>query len=112
MTIGDRIKKRRKELGLTQAELAEMCGYKTKASINKVETSIHLPHLKIEELAKALKCDPSYLMGWEDENGIKRTLSDGTALEDVRLLTLFSQLNKKNQDIVVNLIHSLLDSQK
>lgn len=111
MTAGQRIKQKRKELGLTQEQLADLCGYKTKSSINKIENSYNLPYQKIEKLSKVLNCDPSYLMGWEDEHGIKKNLSDGTALKDVRLLTLFSQLNKKNQDIVVSLIDSLLDSQ-
>ena len=39
LNIGEQIKRRRLELGLSQAELAEKCGYKGKASINKIEKS-------------------------------------------------------------------------
>lgn len=35
--IGDKIKQRRLELGLTQEELAKKLGYKHKSSINKIE---------------------------------------------------------------------------
>ena len=36
-TIGDRIKSRREELGLTQDDLALKLGYKSRSSINKIE---------------------------------------------------------------------------
>lgn len=69
MRIGDRIKKRRLELGLTQEELAEQVGYKSKSSINKIEIDGRgIPQSKIEKLAKALHTTPAYLMGWEDED--------------------------------------------
>ena len=37
MTIGDRIRLRRVELGMTQQELAEKIGYKGKTAISKIE---------------------------------------------------------------------------
>lgn len=40
MTIGDRIKARRDELGMSQEELAHKIGYKSKTSINKIELGI------------------------------------------------------------------------
>lgn len=70
MTIGERIKERRIELGYTQDELAKKCGYKSRSSINKIELSRNLPLPKIEKMARALECTESYLMGWskkEDE---------------------------------------------
>ena len=67
MTIGDRIKQRRLELGYTQDELAKKCGYKSRSSINKIELSRALPLPKVTLMAKALECSESYLMGWTDE---------------------------------------------
>lgn len=67
MTIGDRIRTRREELGLTQKELAERLGYKTKSSITKIEAGDNnLPITKVAKIAKALEVTESYLMGWED----------------------------------------------
>lgn len=66
MTIGERIKNRREELGLTQEELAKKCGYKSRSSINKIELSRELPLKKVSLMADALDCSPSYLMGWKD----------------------------------------------
>ena len=56
MTIGDRIRTRREELGLTQKELAERLGYKTKSSITKIEAGDNnLPITKVAKIAKALE---------------------------------------------------------
>ena len=67
-SIGERICNRRKELGLTQQDLADRLGYKSKSSINKIEIGKNdLPQKKIIEIARALNTTPRYLMGWEDE---------------------------------------------
>ena len=68
MTICERIKKKREELKLSQEQLAEIMGYKSKTSIHKAEQGItDLPQSKIIEFARALKTTPSYLMGWEEK---------------------------------------------
>lgn len=68
MTIGERIKIRREELGLTQEELAKMIGYSSKSSINKIELNVqNLTQSKIKAIADALQTTPSYIMGWEGE---------------------------------------------
>ena len=54
MTVGERIKQRRLELGLSQDELAKKVGYKSRSSINKIELSRDLPLKKVELMAKAL----------------------------------------------------------
>lgn len=68
MTIGERIKKRRKELGLSVDELAERLG-KNRATVYRYESNEieKLPTTVLEPLAKALATTPSYLMGWQDE---------------------------------------------
>lgn len=68
MTIGERIKKRREELGLTQAELAERLGYKSRAAICTVEKDKEdMTTTRIRKYAMALGVSPGYLMGWEPE---------------------------------------------
>lgn len=68
MDIGDRIKKRREELGMSQEELARKVGYKSRSSVNKIEIDGRgLPQNKIVIFAKALETTPAYLMGWNDE---------------------------------------------
>ena len=66
-TVGENIFKARKQAGLTQEELAERVGYKTKSAINKIEMGLRdLPQKKIVAFAKALNTTPAYLMGWEE----------------------------------------------
>ena len=67
MTIGERIKARRKELNLSQTELASRLGYKTKVAISNVENDKEdLTSTRIRKFAQALDCTPAYLMGWEE----------------------------------------------
>lgn len=64
--IGERIKNRRTELGLTQTELGEKAGVKF-AAISKYETGrvVNLKRSTIQKLADALDTTPAYLMGWD-----------------------------------------------
>lgn len=65
--MGTIIKKRREQLGISQEQLANILGYKSRSSINKIELNhTDLPQSKIVALAKALSVTPAYLMGWED----------------------------------------------
>lgn len=68
MELGNRIRIRREELGISQEELAKRMGYKSRSSINKIELGINdISQSKIYELAKALQTTPAYLMGWEEK---------------------------------------------
>ena len=51
--IGSKIKARRKELNLTQEELASMTGYTTRSTINKIEQEINdIPLSKVSVLQR------------------------------------------------------------
>lgn len=55
MDIGERIKKRREELGLSQSELARKVGYTSRSTINKIEKDGRgISQDKIAAIAKAL----------------------------------------------------------
>ena len=70
MEVGERIRKRREELGMSQDELAKKSGYASRVSISKIESDARkLPAKKIVAIAMALRIDPAYLMGWVDEEG-------------------------------------------
>lgn len=65
--IGKRIKNRRKELGITQEELAQKLGYKNKSTIAKIENGTNdIVQSKVVEFAKALDTTVAALMGWDD----------------------------------------------
>ena len=67
MTVGERIKQKRIEYGLSQQELAKKAGYSDKTAISKIEHSGNNVTLKqIKRIANALNVDPSEFMGWLD----------------------------------------------
>ena len=69
MTIGKRIKDLRTSLNMTQDELAKLTGYKSRSSIQKIESGERdITQSTIAAFAKALKVTPSVIMGWEENN--------------------------------------------
>lgn len=68
MTVGERIKQKRIELGLTQEELAIKMGYKGKTSVCVAETKgDNVTTTKVMKFAKALGVSVQYLLGDLDE---------------------------------------------
>lgn len=65
-SIGERIKKRRVQLGLSAEELGEMIG-KDRSTVYRYERNEieRMPITVIEPLARALQVSPAYIMGWE-----------------------------------------------
>ena len=68
MTIGERIKLRRQELGMSADDLATRLG-KNRATIYRYESDEieNLPINVLEPLAGILNVSPAYLMGWKNE---------------------------------------------
>ena len=68
MTIGQRIKIKREEKGLSQKELANLIGYESKTAISFIEADKReLPFEKLSEVAKVLEVSPNWLLGWSEE---------------------------------------------
>ncbi len=69
MDVYNRIKFLREQKNMTQKELAEKTGYKTRSAINKIEKGLRdINQSQIKAFADALGVTPAYLMGWEKEN--------------------------------------------
>ena len=97
--IGENIRKKREELGLSQEELATRMGYKSKSTINKIELGINdIPQSKIEKFAEVLGTTPTVLMGWVDEEtGKKNDVLANIVLQlrkDEELLVMVEKLSK------------------
>lgn len=77
MKINEIIRKRRKELGLTLKQVAEELGV-SESLISRYESSEvkNMGIDKIKPLAKILKCEPEYLMGWTEDNKKQETQDD------------------------------------
>ena len=96
LTIGQRIKKRREELNISQTDLALMVDI-SKQTLYKYENDIitNIPSDKIQSISKALDVTPAYLMGWEDT-------SDN--LMATRLYDLYTQAPPEIQAAVETLL--------
>lgn len=72
MTVGERIKQRRKELGLSVDDIAKKLG-KNRATIYRYESNEieNMPLDVIEPLARVLNVSPAYLMGWIDKKELR-----------------------------------------
>lgn len=126
MDIGDRIKKKREELGMSQEELAKKVGYKSRSSVNKIEIDGRgLPQNKIVLFAKALETTPAYLMGWEEidshlsgreaSDEIYRKFADNIERhhgKEKELLEVYRQLSDENKDKTIQYSKSLLSVQQ
>lgn len=125
MTIGARIKQRRKELGLTVDELAERLG-KNRATVYRYESNDieNLPTTVLEPLAKVLKVHPAYLIGWQadiykDEDGalviegkssskpFKEDISDSAPSENTEILIYYHMLNDLGQSEAIKRVKEL-----
>ncbi len=66
MTVGERIKQRREELGLSQGDLAKKMNVSRQA-ISKAELhDNNITTEKVSKFAKALNCTEALLTGWSD----------------------------------------------
>ena len=85
MTVGEKIRQRREELKISQYELAQLVGYKSRSSINKIEMDLyHVPQDKMKLLATALHTTPSYLLGWSDAD--KEYNADGKLSKELQVM--------------------------
>lgn len=112
-TIGNNISRFRKELGMTQEDLAKLMGYKSKSTINKIELGINdIPQSKIVQFAQVLGTTPAELMGWEEEDKkdspTEADLSEGEKM----LLELFRRVPEDQQTLVLQMIRVALGNPK
>lgn len=101
--IGARIKTLRKSNGMSQDELAQKCGYTTRASISRIEKGeINIPHSKIVEMANALNVSPNYLLNGED--------STETTLEEIEeaLLEIFRKIPLESKPLALEMLRTAL----
>lgn len=99
--INERIKKRRLELNLTLAEVADLIGVK-EATAQRYESGAikSISHETICKLSETLHCSPSYLMGWDEQpspSGSKNTLSNRDSVAYERLLEYLPLLNEEGK---------------
>lgn len=98
--IGKKIKAARKNLGMTQKELANRTGY-TESGISRIEKGeIDLPVSKIKSLSQTLRVPVDYLIG----DYLVEVESDPAEL--------LRSLPKKQQQEILNMIEQQINAQE
>lgn len=97
--LGDKIKQKREELGLSQEELARILGYKHKSSINKIELGLaDVPRAKVPAFAQALGMNVIDFSGWSDE---RARLSFSYCMEQQMAIQGYNLLYSTEGDIIL-----------
>jgi transcriptional regulator with XRE-family HTH domain len=100
-TVGQRIKRRRLELNMTQAELASKMNYKHKSSIGKVENgNADITQTKVVEFAHALDTTTAYIMGWDTEEALRTAAHDKIFYD--KLNPLIEQMSDIQRDALLS----------
>jgi len=106
--IGAIIRKRRKELHISQEELARRTGYSGRSAINKIELSVNgLKQPKVKVFADALQTTEAYLIGMVDDPNWKPETQDYAAKfndDDYILIEQYHKADSEKQRLVAYLL--------
>ena len=102
-TIGKNISRIRRDLGITQEELARLMGYKSKSTINKIELGVNdIPQSKIVQFAEVLGTTPAELMGWKEEEK-NNSPTEAALTEGERMwMELYHCLSPKTRELMIH----------
>ena len=83
LTTGERMKARRKEIGISAEKVASALGV-SPATIYRYENGSidKVPVDALEPIARVLETTPAFLMGWEEDASPKENNSSAPALEE------------------------------
>lgn len=119
MEIYEKIKSRRKELGLTADDVANSLGI-SRATVYRYESAEieKVPITALVPLAEVLKCSPGYLMGWEDKPLPAASPGPSDAVvpmsslvpEEVRLIKAYRSFNKTGKAKLMDYVADLESS--
>lgn len=114
--IGERIKLKREQSGMTQEELATKLGYRSKTTIAKIENGTNdIVQSKVRDFAKVLNTSIAYLMGWEADTEQQEKESPdkwGIKIYEKKMLDAFTQLSDNNKQKSITYTENLLANQK
>lgn len=101
-TTGERIKRLRNSVNLTQSELGDLLGVK-KASIQKYENGsvVNLKTEIVESLANIFNVSPAYILGWIEYD---RTIDTNTLSSEIKFL---EEIHKRYGYAIVDLCEIL-----
>ena len=108
----ERLKSRRIDMGITLQEVADLIGVEKptaqryeSGTIKKIDT------LTVEKLAKAVRCSPAYLMGWQTEIQDIVKEDSNTHIEN-NLVKNYRSLNVEGQEKIIDYVDDIVTSGK
>jgi len=123
MSIGQKIKQRRTELGWSQRELSDRMGYNNHSTITRIESGkVDVPQSRIVKFSEVLGVSIAYLMGWDKqiqieikEDPINLAELHFEMIADKDLTEIYEDLkflDAGQRKIVKDLVHSLAETKK
>ena len=113
MKLYERIKHRREELNMTQEELSNILGYKSRSTIAKIEKGENdITQTKIKAFADALRTTTKYLMGDDAEQPPAPALALAITEQEQTHLDKYRQLTDENKTAVDDFTEFQLDKQQ
>ena len=107
MTTAERIKQRRKDLGLRAEDVAERIGVSRSTMFRYENGEIEkLPINHLVPIAKALHTSVDYLMGWTEDE--KEPIPMDEDRLDQEFVRLFEQLGNEQKDLIVRAMKAIL----
>lgn len=103
MTVGERIKQKREEKGLSQEDLAIKMGFKDRSSISKIEkySDKNITVETVQKAAEALGCSPLELMGWNTDETKQQKIRENIFEK------IYNDLNEDQQKLIDNMLTAL-----
>lgn len=112
MTFGERLRKYRKEVKLTQEQLSQKSGLAV-INISQYERGVYTPKPEAgKKLADALGVSVPDLYGWDDESARLAAEIKTIEQQEKDLLQAFRGLNSEGQEILIEYITFLSGFQK
>lgn len=98
MTLGEKIIQRRTQMGLSQAELADLLEVNSAKVISNWENNINKPDIeKVAKICQVLQCPPEYFIETEDDKK-----SCQITEEEIGIIQQFRKLDDFGRSVVIS----------
>ncbi|EHL9624030.1 helix-turn-helix domain-containing protein [Salmonella enterica subsp. enterica serovar Bonariensis] len=114
MTLGQRIRQRRKQIGLSQNKLSKAAGV-SDSSISLWESDTTAPRGEnLHKLAEILQCSPTWILFGDEDKSPEPPLPPGTQSqmteEELELLQLYRSLPESEQQAQIQSLRARVDN--
>lgn len=109
--FGEKLRKARREKGLTQSQLADITGL-SRRSIVHYERHAKMPPLeKVKKMARALRVSSDELLGMTTPTK-EENQQEKASYRIMKRVRQIEKLSKRDQDMILNLINTLVGNTK